>query len=381
MREVKVIGVGMVKFGKYPDKRLSELGTEASWKAIRDAGVNPRDIQIAYCGHNRQGSVAGQRILVEMGITGIPVTNVENACCSGSSAVREAFMAIAGGFYEVALVIGAEKLYGKVQGALSGSDEDLEIDLGLVQPALYALRARRHMELYGTTSAQLAKISVKNHRNGCLNPNAQYQKEVTVEEVLASRMIADPLHLLDCCPIGDGAAAVVLCSAEAAKKYSGKPISFVASTLSTGTISSGYTDVELTREELTIRAAKEAYEKAGIGPEDFDLAEVHDCFTIAEMTRIENLGFCKPGEAGKLIDEGTTEIGGRIPINTSGGLLAKGHPLGATGVAQIAEIVWQLRGQAGKRQVKGAKVGLAHCRGGSVAGTEGGTCTVQILKI
>jgi acetyl-CoA acetyltransferase len=381
MREVKVVGVGMVKFGKYPDKRLSELGKDACWKAIRDAGVNPRDIQVAYCGHNRQGSVAGQRILVEIGLTGIPITNVENACCSGSSAVREAFMAVAGGFYEVALVVGAEKLYGKVQGALSGSDEDLEIDLGLVQPALYALRARRHMELYGTTSAQLAKISVKNHHNGCLNPNAQYQKEITVEEVLASRMIADPLHLLDCCPIGDGAAAVVLCSAEAAKKYSGKPVSFVASTLATGTINSGYTDVELTREELTIRAAQEAYRTAGIGPEDIDLAEVHDCFTIAEMTRIENLGFCKPGEAGKLIDEGTTEIGGRIPINTSGGLLAKGHPLGATGVAQIAEIVWQLRGQAGPRQVKGAKVGLAHCRGGSVAGTEGGTCTVQILKI
>ena len=336
---------------------------------------------MAYCGHNRQGSVAGQRVLVELGLTGIPITNVENACCSGAAALREAFMAIAGGFYDVALVIGVEKLYGKVQGALSGSDEDLEIDLGLVQPGLYALRAKRHMELYGTTSEQLAKISVKNHRNGCLNPYAQYQKEVTVEEVLASRMIADPLHLLDCCPIGDGAAAAVLCSAKAAKKYSGKPVSFVASTLTTGTLNAGYTDVELTREELTIRAAKEAYEKAGIGPEEIDFAEVHDCFTIAEMTRIENLGFCKPGEAGKLIDEGTTEIGGRIPINTSGGLLAKGHPLGATGVAQVAEVVWQLRGEAGKRQVKGAKVGLAHCRGGSVAGTEGGTCTVQVLKI
>jgi acetyl-CoA acetyltransferase len=351
MREVKVIGVGMIKFGKYLEKRISDLGGEACWNAIRDAGVNPRDIQVAYCGHRRQGSVAGQRILAGLGLTGIPISNVENACCSGSSALRETFMAIAGGFYDVGLVIGVEKLYGKVQGVLSGSDEDLEIDLGLVQPALYALRAKRHMELYGTTSVQLAKISVKNHRNGCLNPYAQYQKEITVEEVLGSRMIADPLHLLDCCPIGDGAAAAILCAAEVAKKYPGKGVSLVASTLSSGTLNSGYTDVEFTKEELTIRAAQEAYEKAGIGPEDIDLAEVHDCFTIAEMTRIENLGFCKPGEAGKLIDEGTTEIGGRIPVNTSGGLLAKGHPLGATGVAQVAEIVWQLRGQAGKRQV------------------------------
>jgi benzoylsuccinyl-CoA thiolase BbsB subunit len=381
MREVKIVGVGMMKFGKYLDKRISDLGREACWKAIQDAGVNPGDVQVAYCGHNRQGSVAGQRVLVELGMTGIPITNVENACSSGASALREAFMVIAGGFYDIALVIGVEKLYGKVQGALSGSEEDLEIDLGLVQPALYALRAKRHMELYGTTSEQLAKIAVKNHHNGCLNPYAQYQKEITVGEVLSSRLIADPLHLLDCCPIGDGAAAAILCSAEAAKKYRGKAVTLAASTLSSGTIESGYTGIELTKEELTIRAAKEAYEKAGVGPEDIDVAEVHDCFTIAEMTRIENLGLCKPGEAGKLIDEGATEIGGRIPVNTSGGLLSKGHPLGATGVAQVAEIVWQLRGQAGQRQVQGAKVGLAHCRGGSVAGTEGGSCTIQVLKI
>lgn len=377
MRDVIILGVGMTKFGKFLDVSISDLGLKASWAAIQDSRIDPRRIQSVYCGHVYQGPVAGQRVMAKLGITGIPVINVENFCCSGASALREAWIYVGAGVYDVVMVLGMEKLYGKIQGTIVPDEEDLEGDLGLTTPSIYALRARVHMKEFGTTRKQLALISVKNHRNGCLNPNAQYQKEVTVEEVLASRPIAEPLNLLDCCPIGDGAAAIILCSADVAKQYTTKPIKLAASTLVSGTLQSGY--LNLAFEDINWRAGQEAYNIAGVGPEDIDFAEVHDCFTLAEILRVEGLGICKPGEYGPLLEKGYWDIGGKLPINPSGGLLAKGHPLGATGVAQVCELNWQLRGQAGQRTVEGAKVGLAHCRGGTVANTDGGACTVQIV--
>jgi acetyl-CoA acetyltransferase len=357
---------------------VEDLGREACWAAIQDAGIDPRAIQAAFCGHIYQGSVAGQRVLVELGLTGIPIYNIENACASSSSGMELGCLGILSGQWDVVLAFGAEKLYGKIKGAIAPDESDIEGDLGIVAPAFWAMRARRHMHQYGTTPEMLAQVSVQNRRNACLNPYAQYRKPVTVEEVLTSRLIADPLHLLDCCPIGDGAAAAILVSDRVAPRYTTRPVWVSGIAVSSGSVDSGTGDC--TFEDLTDRAAKQAYTRAGIGPEDVEVAEIHNCFTIAEIVRSESLGLVPRGEGGSWVAEGKTAIGGTIPINPSGGLIAKGHPVGATGIAQVAEIVWHLRGEAGDRQVEGAKVGLTHNRGGIVAGTEGGACCVTILK-
>ncbi len=387
MREVAVIGVGMTKFGKFIGTSLKDLGRAACLAAIKDAGISAREIQVGYCGNavggvmTGQTMVLGQLVMRELGITGIPITNIENACSSGSTAFREGWIAVASGMYDVALVVGVEKLYasdtGKTVQALAGaSDVEVEGSLGLIMPGVWAMRAKKHMEKYGTTLEQLAKVSVKNHKNGCLNPNSQYQKECTIEEVHKARMICDPLTVLHCSPIGDGAAAAVLCSKDKALRYTSKPVYVAASILTTGTYD---TLRDITENGLETSAAKQAYEFAGIAPEDISLAEVHDCFTIAEFLRCESLGLVPKGEYGRWIDEGWTEIDGKLPVNPSGGLLAKGHPVGATGVAQVAEVVWHLRGEAGKRQVKNAQTGLTHCSGGAIMG-DTAACTVNILK-
>ncbi len=378
MANVAVIGVGMTKFGKFPDRSVEDLGREACWAAIQDAGIDPREVQAAFCGHIYQGSVAGQRVLVELGLTGIPIYNIENACASSSSGMELGCLGILAGQWDVVLAFGAEKLYGKIQGAIAPDESDIEGDLGIVAPGFWAMRARRHMHQYGTTPEMLAQVSVQNRRNACLNPYAQFRKPVTVEEVLASRLIADPLHLLDCCPIGDGAAAAILVSERAARRYAARPVWVAGIAVSSGSVDSGTSDS--TFEDLTDRAAKQAYHRAGIGPQDVDVAEIHNCFTIAEIVRSESLGLIPRGEGGRWVGEGKTAIGGEIPINPSGGLLAKGHPVGATGIAQVAEIVWHLRGEAGDRQVEGATVGLTHNRGGIVGGTEGAACCVTVLK-
>jgi len=378
MGQVAVIGVGMTKFGKFPDRSVEDLGREACWAAIQDAGIDPRAIQAAFCGHIYQGSVAGQRVLVELGLTGIPIYNIENACASSSSGMELGCLGILSGQWDVVLAFGAEKLYGKIKGAIAPDESDIEGDLGIVAPAFWAMRARRHMHQYGTTPEMLAQVSVQNRRNACLNPFAQYRKAVTVEDVLSSRLIADPLHLLDCCPIGDGAAAAILVSDRVVRQYTTRPVWVSGIAVSSGSLESGTSDC--TFEDLTDRAAKQAYHRAGIGPEDVNVAEIHNCFTIAEIVRSESLGLIPRGEGGHWVTEGKTAIKGKIPINPSGGLIAKGHPVGATGVAQVAEIVWHLRGEAGDRQVEGAKVGLTHNRGGIVGGTEGGACCVTILK-
>jgi acetyl-CoA acetyltransferase len=367
MRQVVVAGVGMHKCGRYPDIPATDLALTAVLNALDDAGVPWKDVELAYASHVRQGVSVGEAICEKLGLTGIPILNVENACASGSTAIREAFFAVGEGRYDIALVVGVEKM---VRGVLGGAGEEgsLERELGLnVMPARYALKANRHMHDYGTTRQQMAKVSVKNHRNGCINPYCHYQKEFTVEEVLASRMICDPITLLQCCPTSDGAAAAVVCAENVIGRYNSKPKIFVAG-------SALQTEKYRDDSDLTARTANVAYEMAAMGPRDIDFAEVHDAFTIGEILHCESLGFCARGEGGLLVDSGRTEIDGDIPVNPSGGLQSRGHPLGMTGVAQVCEAVWQLREEAGKRQVASPRAGLTHTQGA------GGVCSVHILK-
>lgn len=377
-RPVYVLGVSMTQFGKFPDRRGIDMGTEAVLAAIRDASIPLGSIQIAYCGHTRMGTVAGQRVLAELGLTGIEIVNVDNACASGSTALRGVALSIAHGMADVGLAFGLEQMSKAVSGVIPPREDDLEGALGRVMPSTYAMLTRRHMDLYGTTPEQLARVSVKNHKNGSLNPLAQYREPVTIEQVLQSRMIADPLTLLQCCPNGDGAAAVVLGTEAAAKKWGRTPlIRVAATTLRTG--GPRLVEADMASSPLTIELAKEAYAQAGIGPEDLDVVELHDAFTIGELVHYENLGLCPRGEGGKFLDSGATELGGKVAVSPSGGLLSKGHPLGATGLAQVYEVVTQLRGEAGKRQQPDAKVGLTHTMGGAVTGVDSGACSIHIF--
>jgi benzoylsuccinyl-CoA thiolase BbsB subunit len=377
MRSVYVLGASMIPFGKYPDRALDNLGRPAAIGAIRDAGIPKSDIDAAYCGTAMGGMLAGQRILRNIGMTGIPISNVENACSSSAAAFHTAWMAVSGGHHDVALVLGVEKLTKFGGGTLPLEDEDWEVGQGMTMPALYAMRARRYMYERDLTRQQLAEIAVKAKSNGALNPYAQLRKPITVDQVLESRMIADPLRLFDCCPTGDGAAALVICDESTATRLGRRQIRVLASTLSSGHYEAGYRD--MTVAEISARTARAAYEMAGIGPEDVDVAEVHDAFSIAEVMYYEALGFCDPGDAPKLIDEKATHLGGRLPVNPSGGLLARGHPVGATGAAQLVEMTWQLRGETGDRQVAGAQIGLTHVTGGGISGLDHGACTINIL--
>jgi len=376
--DVHVMGVGMTRFGKHPDRDAADLGAEALRGAVVDAGIDPRVIEGAYVGHVFQGMVTGQRVLAQVGLAGIPLSNVENACSSGATAIREASLAVRAGEHDVVVAIGTEHLTTKFKGALTPDPSDPEAAVGATMPGVYAMRARRYMEEFGMTREQLALIPVKNKGNAARNPLAHFRKEITVEDVMASRPIADPLNLHDCSPVTDGAAAVIVMSDSAAKRYgNGRAVRLAASTLRSGSV-----DVEptsMTFEPLTWATAQDAYERAGVGPEEVDFAEVHDCFSIAEVLRVEGLGLFKQGEYPAAVERGEANIDGRLPINPSGGLLGKGHPLGGTGVAQVVELVRQLRGEVGDRQIEGARVGLAHCRGGKAVGIEGAACTVQIL--
>ena len=377
MTGVSVVGVGLTPFGRFPERTLADIGWPAVKMALADAGVEGRRIEAAFCGSALGGMMSGQRILGRIGLTGIPITNVENACSSSSSALRQAVMAIRSGQHDIVLVLGAEKLTKFGGGTLPLEEEDWEVGLGLVMPAVYAMRAQRYMHEYGLTAGQLAGISVKNRRHGTLNPDAQMRKAVTLEEVLASRPVADPFTLLQCCPTGDGAAALVLCADQIAAQIRRDPIRVVASDLTSGRYTAGFRD--MTTPEITVRGAAEAYEEAGLGPADVDVAEVHDAFSIAELLYYEAFGFCGRGEAGALLDSGATTFGGSIVVNPSGGLLAKGHPIGATGAAQAVEIVRQLRGECGPRQVEGARVGLSHATGGGISGFDHGACSIHIF--
>ena len=376
MRDVYVLGVGMIKFGRYPDKDIPQLGGEAALLALKDAGMSIKDIEMLVCGNLFQANAMnGQRILQQIGQTGIPVINVSNACATGSTAVREAYIGVASGMYDVTMAVGVEQMgkMGLLGGGARSGGESVEGVLGSgLMPAVFGQAGVEHMRKYGTTAEQFAKISVKNHKHSVHNPLSQYQVEVKLADVLNARMVAYPNTLYMCCPTGDGAAAAILVSADKMKQYTNKPVKVAASVLT----SDPYTERDLTMPDvntLTRNAAKQAYEKAGLGAKDLDLVELHDCFATAELLHYDNLGLCGEGEGGRMIDEGHTALGGDIPVKVSGGLLSKGHPLGATGVANIYELVTQLRGRAGARQVEGAKVGLAHVIG------LGSACTIHIL--
>jgi benzoylsuccinyl-CoA thiolase BbsB subunit len=380
MREVAIIGVGSTVFGKFPERALDELGGEAARAALKDGGVEPKDIQFGYCSNLYGGMVIGQAILREVGITDTEITNIENACAGGATAFRKGWWDIASGLYDIGIVVGVESMTtspiaGKLIPPAKG---DIAGELGMNMVARFALCQRRYMDSSGVSLEQIAQVSVKNHHNGCLNPYSQYKRELTIEEIINSRPICEPITLLQCCPATDGAAAVILTSLDLAKKYTNSPIVIAASVLKSGDYTYRWQDAAFS--DMTYKCANEAYEMAGLGPEDVNVCELHDAFAVTELQHYIELGFCERGEEVRLIEEGITEIDGKLPVNASGGLLSKGHPISASGVAQIAELVWQLRGEAGHRQVANAKVGLAHVAGGEVNELESGAVAVHILK-
>ena len=384
MIDVAVIGVGMIKWGELWEKSLRAMFVEASLKAIEDAGVDRIDSM--YVGCMSSGLFADQEHLGPLladylGVNPIPATRVESACASGGLAFRQGLIDVISGMSEIVLVGGVEKMTdvdgGRATFALAAAaDQEYEVYNGVTFPGLYAMMARAHMHKYGTTREQLAQVSVKNHENGLKNPYAQYRMELTVEQVINSVMVADPLRILDCSPITDGASAVIICPLETAKKISRKPIVRVSgSGHATDTIAI-HQRKDITRLAAAEVAAKNAYAMAGVEPSDTDLAEVHDCLPIAEICAIEALGFGEVGKGGIATEHGETALDGRIPINTSGGLKSKGHPVGATGVAQICAITQQLRGASGERQVEGARRGLSQNMGGTCASS-----LVHILEV
>jgi acetyl-CoA acetyltransferase len=349
--------------------------------AVADAGLQLADIQAVYCANVLGGMILGQVILRDLGLKGIPVYNIENACASGATAVHLARHALLAGQYERVLVFGIEQLTALGGGTIPMQRNDRMTDLyataGMVLPAVYAMRATRFIHERDAKPADLAAVAVKNRRHGSLNPFAQQRNEVSLEEVLASRMIADPLTLLQCCPSQvDGAAALVLGNKPGPHA---KDVKVLGSIIVSGLRESG--DEDILDAEITARAARLAYEQAGVAPSDIGVVELHDAFTIAELLYYEALGLAAPGEAVALLHSGATSLGGRVPVNPSGGLLAKGHPLGATGVAQMVELFWQLQGRAGDRQAGTPRLGLAQCTGGGIAGVDHAASAVHILGV
>ncbi|MDI6819701.1 MAG: thiolase domain-containing protein [Candidatus Hodarchaeaceae archaeon] len=384
MRKVAIIGVGLTKFGELWDVSFRQMIVEAGARAIEDAGIDGKQIDAMYVGNMSAGQFIHQEHIASLivdhaGLLPIPCTRVEAACASGGLALRQAFIAVASGIHDIVVAAGIEKMTDilaeqTTEALATAADQEWEAFVGSTFPGIYALMARRHMHEYGTTEEQMAMVAVKNHHNACFNPCAQYHMEVTIEDVLKSALVASPLKLLDCSPITDGAACAILVPAEKARRYTDTPI-LIAGTGQASDAISLHDRQTLTGLRATVEAVRAAYKMAGVEARDVDLAEVHDCFTIAEIMAIEDLGFCKKGEGGKITEQGETALGGRIPINTSGGLKGKGHPVGATGIAQAVEIAQQLSGEAGKRQVEGAQIGLTHNVGGS-----GGTAVVHIFK-
>ncbi|MGC8538690.1 MAG: thiolase domain-containing protein [Candidatus Micrarchaeia archaeon] len=384
MRDVAVIGVGMAKFGERWESDLKSLMAEAGLAALEDAKITSEEIDAIYGGTMSPGRLVGQEHIAplladQLGLKNVPATRVENACASGGSAVREGYLSVASGAYDIVVVGGVEKMTdvttSEATTALGGAgDMETELFQGFTFPGLYALMAKRHMYEYGTTEEQMAAVAVKNHDNALKNKYAQFHKKISIDEVMQSKPVADPLKVLDCSPITDGAAAIVLAPAEIAKKYTDTPIRILGSAQASDTIRLADRE-SLTSIKAARIASKKALEQAHVGAEQVDVAEVHDCFTIAEIIAMEDIGFYKKGEAAKAIADGETALNGKVSVNTSGGLKGCGHPVGATGVKQIVELTWQLRGDAGERQVDGAEIGLAHNVGGS-----GATAVVHVLK-
>ncbi len=388
LRKVCIVGIGETKFGKFMDRTITDLANEACISAIRDAGVSHKKIQVATGAYAAQwNGPAGQYfalpevILREIGITKIPMLRVEDGCATGSVAFRDIWYRIATGEYDIGLAFGMEKMNAadssSIRGQISDHDSEGETELGLTAATIYGMMANRMMYQYGITREDIARVVVKNRKFGSMNPNAQFQTPVTIDEVLSARMISDPLTLFMCCGRGDGAAACVLMDEETARQYTDHPVYVVANILTSGS----YNDTsDYVTFESDVIAAQQAYAMAGIGPEDLDVAEVHDSFAPAELKHYEDLGFCGRGECGRLIRDGVTDMGGKIVVNTSGGLLSKGHIIGATGISQINYLVRQLRGESGPRQVPGARVALQHNSGGFIH-NEFCACAVNILTV
>lgn len=383
--KVDVVGVGMHPFGRHPGSSLKDMARVAVARALTDAGLGIGDIQAVYSANAMGGllqgqeQIRGQATLRDVGIERVPIVNVENACASGSSAFREACIAVRAGVADTVLAVGFEKMFvddrDRSLAALeSAADLDVIGGLGLQFTAVYALRLRKRLDDGSLTLGDLAKAAVKSHRNGSLNPNAQYRKPVTEDEVLGSRPIAEPLTLLMCSSIADGAAAAVVSKA-GLHRAGGRP----RITVRASAAGSGFTTTGAPETANSTLVAERAYAEAGIGPGDIGLAEVHDAMAPGELLYYEQLGFCEPGGAADLIRSGATQIEGRIPVNTSGGLSSRGHPVGATGLGQLCEVVWQLRGEAGPRQVKRPHFGLAQNSGGWLEGESAAT-NVHILE-
>jgi acetyl-CoA acetyltransferase len=378
MTEPKIVGVGITDFGRFPDLTEEALAQSAILAALSDSGLQIRDIEAFYCGNAIGASLPGQRALRELHTGGNAVYNIDNACSSGATALNAALSALRSGQYETVLVFGMDQLSSLGGGPLPLGRNDWNNKRGMIMPALYAMRATRYMHEHGMQVSTLADIAVKNCQHGLLNPIATFCKATTREEVLASRQIAEPLTLLQCCPaVVDGAAAVVLSTKPS--KGVATPVRVLASVVQSGLFETGHED--MIEAEITARTARMAYEQAGIGPQDLSLIECHDAFTISELLYYEALGLCERGEAPQLLASGATTLGGRIPVNPSGGLIAKGHPPGATGVAQIVEVCEHLQGRAGKRQVEGARLGLTQVTGGGIWGVDHAACSIHILSL
>ena len=378
MSDVYILGADMIKFGKFSDRTIPQIAAESALLALDDAGLSIHDMEALYCGNLMQASgMVGQRVLQQIGQTGIPVINVANACATGATALREGWTAIKAGLYDLVLCVGVEQMAGAglLGGGGGGKGIPTEGLLGSgTMPAVFSEAGMEHSRKYGTTFEQFAKVSVKNHWHSTMNPKARYQIETPLEEVMGAEMISYPNTKLMCSVNVDGSAAVVIASERKARQLGMRRAVKIAASILT---SDRFTQRDLTMPDVntcTREAAKKAYEMAGIGPNDVNLIELHDCFATAEILHYENLGICKDGEAGRLSDEKQTYLGGRIPVNVSGGLLSKGHPLGATGIANVYEVATHLRGEAGKRQVQGAKVGLTHVIG------LGSACAIHVLE-
>lgn len=383
MRAVAVVGIGKTAFGVFPDRDLRSLAVEAIAKCLKDAAVAPEQVEAFFLGNFAGPSFAGQSHLAPYvasgaGITGVPCTRFEAACASSGAAFFHAWSQVAAGIYDLALVCGVEKMTSqptpKVAEILaSAGDLGGEVKVGATFPALFAMIARRHMHQYGTRREHLAAVAVKNHANGAKNPDAHLKKVITIEQALAGKPVADPLTIYDCSLISDGAAAVLLAPLERASSYAAKPVRVLASAQTSGRLALDE-KADITTFEAVASAARKAYRLAGVTAADIQFGEIHDCFTIAEILATEDLGFVKKGEGGPYAAEGRTALDGERPVNSSGGLKAKGHPVGATGTAQICDVALQIRGGAGERQLARHSLGLAQNLGGS-----GATSVVTIL--
>jgi len=395
---IYILGSGMIRFNKYPEKNIKQMAAEAMGELIADVPLDQKDIEAAWFSnagwgiYDGQHCIRGQVALAPLGIQGIPITNVENACAGGATALHGAWTAVKAGLYDVVLAIGAEKIFTATErqkmfdGFLSGTDVEFSRAMIEIFQAdakkkaaeagsggdekegghsgfmdIYAMGARLHMQAYGTTQEQLAIIASKNRGNGALNPMAQFQKEMSVQEVLADKLVAYPLTRAMCAPIGDGAAAAFVCSERALKRFpDARPVRIRASVLASGSLPDSGLDT------IGKRASRAVYEQAGLGPEELDVVEVHDATAYGELMQYEELGLCAEGEGGRHAESGASRIGGRQPVNPSGGLECRGHPIGASGLAQVYELVQQLRGDAGPRQVEGARIAMAENGGGFI---------------